>query len=221
VRRLAIKKRYYVDLKQFYEAESAALKAQFSRSRTVVEKLEAENKSGEFVRAELQDCIVTSRVPSGVTAVITVPAFMCFLLPSILTNTSASPAQPDEFLILLAFAPVLLFVLTSVILFAVIVHSLRRLESGYSHGSVSSYGLSSSHLSVGDTTALASKCTEWMARIGFFAAFFFVFPLSIYPITGIYSVVGSILVSLVLLLSEVTVVMRKRACIRILSKFPR
>jgi len=221
VRHVAIKKRYYVGLKQFIEAGTAAVKAQSVRSQTALEKLEIEDKSCAFVRAELEDCVVTSRVPSGSTVLIVAPDFMSFLLPSILASTSGSLAQPDEFLILLVFCPILLFFFVSVILFAVNTHSLRRLESVYDRGSTPPYGLAASRVSVAGTTRLASGCSEWIARLGFFAAFFFIFPISIVPIQGIYSLVGFALVGSVLLLSEVSVIMRKHACIQILSKFPK
>jgi hypothetical protein len=216
VHHIAIYKRYYSGLGQYYKAHSAAMKVLFTRKVMDVEKLEAKDKSGKYVKDELEHCVSVSRIPSLLEALFVVPALMAFLLPSLLANTTGSFVQPDGGLILLIFGPILLFVLISCVLFVVFMRSLRRLESVYHNGLVLSHGVVASRVSVVKTLVLTDGCHLGISGVGFGAAV-----LCIFPIQWTYSLAGFALAGSVILLGEATVIIRKRVCIRILSKLPK
>jgi hypothetical protein len=63
VHRVAVYKRYYPDLCDFYKAESAAWKVARTRRLILIEELEAKDENGAYVKAELEDCSSASKTP--------------------------------------------------------------------------------------------------------------------------------------------------------------
>jgi hypothetical protein len=216
VHHTAIDKRYYSDLRKFYKAQSAASKAKFARRIEDVEELEAKDKSGAYVKAELEYGVSISRLPTGMTTLFVVPSFMSFLLPSLLTTISDSSAQPSELLILITLPLLLLFSLVSLIFYAAFLGRLRCLESAYGSGSFPWDGTVASQVSVARTFVSISVCHAYMKVFGFSSAIFCMF-----PIQGIYALFGFSLAASALLLSEWAIVLTRRACVRILGRFPK